>query len=95
MLFYFSGVADICNGMAMVTVNNLVCETTYTIIAGGLLAGNLVGPKSSHGTIMSGHCRTPSLSSMYYSHRIKYSILSQCFKLRNCSIYVYMSNRFI
>jgi len=94
-LFYSSGVAGICNGMANVTVNNLVCEMTYTIIAGGLLAGNLVGPRSSHGTIMSGHCRTSSLSSMYYSHRIKYSTFSQCFKLTTVFTYIRMSNRFI
>jgi len=54
--FIILGTADIINGMSTVIVNNLVCEVTYTIIAGGLLAGDLVGPRSSRGTIISGPC---------------------------------------
>ena len=37
--------------MATVTVNGLKCGVTYTIIAGGTLNEDLVGPRSSHGTI--------------------------------------------
>ena len=37
--------------MATVPVNRLKCGVTYTIIAGGTLNGNLVGPRSLHGTI--------------------------------------------
>ena len=42
--------------MAAVAVNRLDCEVTYTIIAGGILNGDLVGPRSSHGTITAGPC---------------------------------------
>ena len=41
--------------MATVVFAGLGCDITYTIIAGGRLDGNLVGPKSSHGTAM-GDC---------------------------------------
>ena len=34
--------------MATVIVNGLECGVTYTIIAGGTLNGDLVGPRSSH-----------------------------------------------
>ena len=38
--------------MATVTVNELECGVTYTIIAGGILNnGTLVGTSSFHGTI--------------------------------------------
>ena len=42
--------------MAIVAVNGLDCEVTYTIIAGGTLNGDLVGPRSSHGAITAGPC---------------------------------------
>ena len=42
--------------MATVTINGLMCEVTYTITAGGTLDGQLVGPRSSHGTITAGPC---------------------------------------
>ena len=42
--------------MATVTVNGLECEMIYTITAGGTLDGQLVGPRSSHGTITAGPC---------------------------------------
>ena len=41
----------ITNGRATVTLNGLECGVTYTIIAGGTLNGDLVGPRSSHGTV--------------------------------------------
>ena len=50
------GNALITNGMATVTIDELACGVTYTIIAGGTLDGDLVGPKSSHGTITAGPC---------------------------------------
>ena len=43
--------------MATVTINGLACGITYTIIAGGAFNGELVGPRSSHGTI-NGSCPT-------------------------------------
>ena len=49
-----SGSAPITNGTATVTVNGLECGVTYTIIAGGTLNGDLVGPGSSHGNITTG-----------------------------------------
>ena len=44
--------------MATVTVRDLRCEVTYTITAGGIDGGTgeLIGPKSSHGTITAGPC---------------------------------------
>ena len=38
--------------MATVTINELACGVPYTITAGGTLNGELVGPRSSHGTTM-------------------------------------------
>ena len=49
-----SGTAPITNGIATVTVNGLECGVTYTIIAGGTLNGDLVGPRSSHGNLTTG-----------------------------------------
>ena len=46
-----SGNASITNGIAIVIVNGLECGVTYTIIAGGTLNGNLVGPRSSYGIV--------------------------------------------
>ena len=54
--FIILGTANITNGTSTVIINNLVCDVTYSIITGGLLAGDLVGPRSSHGTIISGPC---------------------------------------
>ena len=42
--------------MAIVTVNGLKCQGTYTVTAGGSLNGDLVGPRSSHGNITAGSC---------------------------------------
>ena len=56
MYFTHSGTAPITNGMATVTVNGLECEVIYTTTAGGTLDGQLVGPRSSHGTITAGPC---------------------------------------
>ena len=36
--------------------NGLACGVTYTITAGGTLNGQIVGPRSSHGTIDAGPC---------------------------------------
>ena len=54
--FIHSGTAPITNGMATVTVAGLKCGVTYTIIVGGTLDGQLVGPRSSHGTVTAGPC---------------------------------------
>ena len=51
----YSGIAPIINGVATVTINGLVCEEEYMITAGGTLNGQLVGPRSSRGTI-TGYC---------------------------------------
>ena len=51
-----SGSAPIINGIATVTVNGLECGVTYSIIAGEMLNGQLVGPRSSHGNIATGTC---------------------------------------
>ena len=49
------GSARITNGTATVTVEGLKCGVTYGITAGGTFDGALVGPRSSHGTVM-GDC---------------------------------------
>ena len=59
------GTAPITNGTATVAVDGLECEVTYTIIAGGTLNGDLVGPKSSHGTITAGLCPINMTSNLY------------------------------
>ena len=43
--------------MATVTLNGLACGVTYTITAEGTLDGELVGPRSSHGTVTAGLCQ--------------------------------------
>ena len=53
---HMSGNAPIINGTATVTVNGLECGVTYTIIAGGTLNGDLVGPRSSYESITTGPC---------------------------------------
>ena len=55
-IFLHSGIAPLVNGVGMVTINELMCEVTYTITAGGTLNGILVGPRSSHGNITAGYC---------------------------------------
>ena len=45
----YSAIGPIINGMATVTINGLMCEEEYMIIAGGTLNGDLVGPRLSHG----------------------------------------------
>ena len=42
--------------MSTVTVNGLTCGVTYNITAGGTLDEQLVGPRSSYGTITAGPC---------------------------------------
>ena len=42
--------------MATVIVNGLDCGTNYTVIAGGTFNEDLVGPRSSHGTITTNPC---------------------------------------
>ena len=46
MYTYISGIAPIINGMATVIINGLECGTSYAIVAGGILNGDLVGPRS-------------------------------------------------
>ena len=42
--------------MATVTVKELECGVTYTIVAGGTLNGELVGPRSSNGDVVIHAC---------------------------------------
>ena len=52
--------------MATVTINGLECGVTYTITAGGTLNGDLVGPRSSYGTITAHPCPVyPATSKIY------------------------------
>ena len=60
------GTAPITNGVAIVTVNGLQCEVTYTVTAGGTLNGDLVGLRSSYGTITAGPCPTCPVTSKDY-----------------------------
>ena len=55
-MYIHLGIAPIINEMATVTINGLMCEEEYMIIAGGTLNGQLVGPKSSHGIVTAGSC---------------------------------------
>ena len=55
-IFTCSGTAPAINGMATVAVDGLECGVAYTIIAGGTLSGDLVGPRLSHGTIATNPC---------------------------------------
>ena len=41
---------------ATIVIQGLDCRESYTVVAGGLLDGMLVGPQSSHGTITTGIC---------------------------------------
>ena len=50
------GNALITDETATVTVTGLKCGVNYTIIAGGTSNGELVGPRSSHGTIVMPTC---------------------------------------
>ena len=52
----------ITNGTATVTLNGLECGVTYTIIAGGTLNGDLVGPRSSHGTVTADNLPCPVMT---------------------------------
>jgi len=56
--------------MATVTVRDLQCEVTYTIIAGGIDGGTgeLVGPRSSHGTITADPCPVAVLPTTILAH---------------------------
>ena len=62
---YVSGTAPITNGTATVAVNGLQCEVTYTITAGGTLNGDLVGPRSSHGTVTADPCPNSKIGELY------------------------------
>ena len=59
------GTAPITNGIATVAVDGLQCGVAYTIIAGGTLNGDLVGPRSSHGTVTAGPCPINMTSNCY------------------------------
>ena len=78
--------AAVTNGLAIVTIDGLECEITYTITAGGTLDGGLVGPRSSHGTITSGSCPagmpTPSVATPSMNGKEEI----------NTYIHMYMSN---
>jgi len=56
--YVYLGIGEISNEMATVRIINLRCEVTYYIIAGGRdgNTGELIGPRSSHGTITAGPC---------------------------------------
>ena len=54
--YMYSGNAVVTYGMATVIIDGLACGVTYNIIAGGTLNGDLIGPRSSHGTTTTGPC---------------------------------------
>ena len=53
LIHMYTGTGPTINRIAVVTLNKLSCGVTYTIIAGGTLNGQLVGPRSSYGAIES------------------------------------------
>jgi len=72
------GSASITNGITAVIVKELECEVTYTIIVGGKLNGDLVGPRSSHGTITAGPCQEipilmPSDGMYVYTYKLNFN----------------------
>ena len=56
------GTAPVGNETAGVIVDGLQCEVTYNITAGGILNGDLIGSRSSHGNITAGLCPTVTFS---------------------------------
>ena len=62
---YVLGTAPIPNGTVTVAGYGLECEVTYTITAGGTLNGDLVGPRSSHGTVTAGPCPISKKGELY------------------------------
>ena len=85
---HISGSSPITNGMATVTVDGLECGVTYTIIAGGTLNGDLVGPESSHGTVTTGPCPsniTGNLPSCTHVHMYIHAFYVPCHNRDNCS----------
>ena len=50
------GTASVANGIAMVEINELECEITYSIIAGGTINESLIGPKLLVGNVTAGLC---------------------------------------
>lgn len=65
MLHIHAGTAPITNGMAVVTVNGLKCGVTYTILTGGTLNEDLVGPRLPHGIITTGPCPANMMGEFY------------------------------
>ena len=50
------------DNVATVSINRLVCEKIYIIIAGGVDSdGSLVGPQFHQETVTAGPCPTPSV----------------------------------
>ena len=71
LMFPHSGSAPIINAMATMTITELECGVNFTIIAEGTLNGDLVGLRSSHGTIATNPCPVcpvcPAMSMIYYT----------------------------
>ena len=59
-----SGTAPVSYGITTVTLEELACGVTYTITAGGILNGHLVGPTSSHGTITFNNHPCPEMTTV-------------------------------
>ena len=55
-MLFISGSAPLTTEMATVTVTGLECGVTYSIIAGGTLNGDSVGPTRSYETVTTGSC---------------------------------------
>ena len=89
IIFTHSGIAPVTNTMATVTVDGLECGVTYTIIAGGILNGELVGPRSSHGTIATNPCPVCPATSKINKCSFATCITCPLFKLK-CSIFLVM-----
>ena len=66
--FCNSGNALITNGLATVIINGLQCGVTYTIIAGGTLNGDLVGPSRYHGNFPTCACPNNMMSEFHTIH---------------------------
>ena len=65
LYIWILGTASVANGIAMVEINGLECEVTYSIIAGGTINENLIGPKSFVGNVTAGLCPLTTSKIMY------------------------------